>query len=477
MIVLDGTIVGVALPTIVRSLHLSLTDAQWVNSVYSVVFAALLLAAGRLGDRLGRRTLLIVGVAIFLGGSILAARADSSTALIWARVVQGLGGAFVLPSTLSTVNATFRGKERAAAFGVWGAVMSGAAAIGPLLGGWLTSSFSWRWVFWINVPIGVLVIIAALVTVPETRHRDARPGLDVDGLQLSALGFGLLVFGLIEGSSLGWWTPLEPLSIFGFTWNTSMPVSPVPVAIALGLLSIALFVLWERHRTRVGRSQLLDLGLFRHGTFVWGNVAAGAIAVGEFGLVFVLPLYLVEVLHLDTMGAGWVLAAMAFGAFLAGAGARHLAARLGAVRVVIVGLILEVAGAFLVALVLGSGTSAWLIAALLSVYGLGLGLASAQLTSTVLADIPAQESGQASATQSTVRQVGAAMGAAVAGAVLSSGVGNSVTGADPSTFASATRWSVLASCAFLLLGLIAALRVAGLSRTSGPVEGAGELAH
>ncbi len=150
MIVLDGTIVGVSLPVIISDLDLSLTEAQWVNSLYSVVFAGLLLTFGRLGDRFGRRRLMILGVAIFMLGSIMAALSGAGGLLIASRAVQGVGGALVLPSTLSTVNATFRGKDRAAAFGVWGAVMSGAAAIGPLLGGFLTKVAAWPWIFWVN---------------------------------------------------------------------------------------------------------------------------------------------------------------------------------------------------------------------------------------------------------------------------------------------------------------------------------------
>ncbi|WP_037364888.1 DHA2 family efflux MFS transporter permease subunit [Nakamurella lactea] len=477
MIVLDGTIVGVALPAIVRDLRLDLTDAQWVNSVYSVVFAALLLTSGRLGDRLGRRRWMIAGVVVFVAGSLLAAGSDTAGSLIAARLVQGIGGAMVLPSTLSSVNTTFRGKERAAAFGVWGAVMSGAAAIGPLLGGWLTSSFSWPWIFLINVPIGVLVVIGALLFVPESRTKIDRPGLDVDGLLLSGFGFGLLVFGVIEGSQLGWWRPIADLRILGIHWSTSMPISAAPVAILLGMALIALFVVWERHRTRVRRSQILDLKLFGHRTFVWGNVTAAMVAIGEFALVFVLPLYLVNVLQLTTMGAGLVLAAMAAGAFVSGAQARHLAARFGPPGVVIIGLALETGGVLLTALVIGTGTSPWLIAGLLVIYGVGLGLASAQLTSTVLADIPPEESGQGSATQSTVRQVGSALGSTIAGAVMAIGLGNSLSGGDPVVFASSTRWSLLAAAVFLAFGLIGAFRVAaaaaaGSNRAGGPATSA-----
>lgn len=418
MIVLDGTIVGVALPRIITDLHLDLTDAQWVNSLYSMIFAALLLTFGRLGDRFGRRRLFLVGVLVFVAGSITAARADAASALIASRALQGVGGAMVLPATLSTVNATFRGKDRAVAFGVWGAVMAGMAAVGPLLGGWLTTSFDWRWIFLVNVPLGALVLVGTLLWVPETRSATKARGFDADGLLTSGIGLALVVFALIEGTDLGWWKPLRQFTIAGMTWPATAPVSPVPVAALVGVVFIALFVVWERHRARVQRDAILDLSLFTFPTFTWGNLTALTVAAGEFALVFVMPLFLVNALGLSILGAGWVLAAMAGGAFLAGASARHVAERLSATMVVLIGLILELVGVLSTALVLGRGTSSWLIAATLTAYGVGLGLASAQLTSTVLGDIPADRSGSASATQSTVRQVGSALGSAVAGGAL-----------------------------------------------------------
>ncbi|MFE6970902.1 DHA2 family efflux MFS transporter permease subunit [Isoptericola sp. NPDC057653] len=517
MVVIDGTIVAVAMPDIVADLSLGLSEAQWVSASYAVVLAGLLLSAGRLGDRLGRRRLLVVGVAAFLVGSLLSAAADDGGTLIGGRLVQGLGAAAILPTTLSTVNATFRGKDRAAAFGVWGAVISGAAAIGPLAGGWLTTSFTWPWIFLVNLPIGVAVVVGAYLWVPETRTTVTAPGLDVDGLLLSGLGFGALVFGLIEGQTLGWWAPKTDFEVLGLTWPASAPVSPVPVLLALGVALLVLFVVWERHRARVGRSALLDLRLFRIATFRWGNVAATAVAVGEFGIIFVLPLFLVNVLALSTMGAGLVLAAMAIGAFLSGASARHLAARVGAPLVVVIGLVLEVVGVVAVALVVTPTVSPWLLALVLVVYGVGLGLASAQLTSTTLAQVPPAESGQGSATQSTVRQVGSALGTALVGTALavllsttvpasldgqglpdaqvtqladatSGSAGNVISGLraqgtdgklgdqGPAVvdalslgFADATRGSLLVAGVFLLLGLAASLAVVRASRRLGDV--------
>ena len=517
LIVLDGTIVGVALPIIIEDLGMDLTDAQWVNSLYAVILAALLLSTGSLADRWGRKRVFLLGIVIFVAGSLLAAGAGSAGALIGSRAVQAIGAALIMPSTLSTVNATFRGTYRAAAFGVWGAVISGAAALGPLAGGALTQWASWNWIFLVNLPIGVLVIIATLLVVPETRGKPGGRGVDVDGALLSAIGFGALVFAIIEGPDLGWWTPQAELHLFGWTWGTSMAVSPVPVAFLIAAIALTLFVFWERHRKRVARAALLDLSLFRLPTFSWGNVTAATVAAGEFALVFVLPLYLVNALGLDVMGAGLVFAAMAVGAFMSGAAARHVAARFGSPGTVLIGLVLELSGVLVLALVLRDNTPAWLVALPLVAYGLGLGLASAQLTGTVLRDVPVEISGQGSATQSTVRQLGSALGTAISGASLSiamaitvpaaldaAGVGgamadqladgvrqsagttismlraqgdNSDLGSATGTvvealshgFAQATSWSLVVAAFFLALGLLGAFRLWKATNASGAV--------
>ncbi|MEQ6898261.1 MFS transporter [Microbacterium sp. KR10-403] len=505
MIVLDGTIVGVALPAMVADLPLTLSDAQWVGSLYAAVLAALLLSAGRLADRWGRKRLFLVGIVVFMLGSLWAATASGAGSLIAARAGQAIGAAMIMPSTLSTVNATFRGKYRAAAFGVWGAVISGAAAVGPLAGGALTQYASWPWIFLVNLPLGTLVFVAAIFTVRETKDPlvGGRGG-DVLGAVFSAIGFAALVFVVIEGPDLGWWRPHEDFEVFGLIWPTTAPVSLVVPLAVVAAFGIAGFLVWERRRARRGRPVLLDLTLFRLPTFRWGNLTAGTIAVGEFAIVFVLPLCLVNALGFDAMGAGLVLAAMALGAFVSGALARHLAQRLGAPGVVIAGLALEIVGIAWLVTVVGPGSGGWTLAIPLIVYGLGLGLASAQLTGTVLRDVPVAQSGQGSATQSTVRQVGSALGTALAGAALSitlavtlpaavsdaglSGArvdsavaatrssagatisalraqhGGAIVDALSAGFTDATRVALLVAGVFLVLGLIGALRVRAVAR-------------
>lgn len=419
MIVLDGTIVGVALPAIIADLELNLTDAQWVNSLYAVLLAALLLSTGRLADRWGRKLLFLIGLAVFVGGSLTAALSGTAAALIAARAIQAVGAALIMPSTLSTVNAVFRGRYRAAAFGVWGAVISGAAAVGPLAGGVLTQWASWHWIFLVNIPLGAAIALAAVFTIPETRGDGLLPGADVDGALLSAIGFGALIFAIIEGPDLGWWSPQGELSVFGWSWPTDFPISVVPVAFIVAFIALVLFVIWENHRKKVQRSALLDLELFSFSTFSWGNLTAAMVAVGEFTLIFVLPLYLINGLGLSVMHAGLLLAAMAGGAFFSGAIARHIADKFGSAGTVLLGLGIEVAGVLILVFIIQGDTQGWLIAIPLAIYGLGLGLASAQLTGTVLRDIPVANSGQASATQSTVRQIGSAFGTAIGGATMS----------------------------------------------------------
>ena len=419
MIVLDGTVVSIAMPAMIDDLGFGLSDAQLVNTVYPVVFAALLLTFGRLGDRHGRRLVFLIGVGVFAAASLTAAGSTDVGELIASRCVQGVGGAMILPATLSTVNATFRGRDRSVAFGLWGAIMAGTAAVGPLLAGWLTTALSWQWVFLINVPIGLVVLAVGARFVPETVG-DRTGGFDGWGLVTSALGLGLLVFGLVEGPAVGWVASTSDFLVGDFTWPEGAAASPAFFALVAGGLLAGTFVVLQRRRARAGKALTLDLGLFTVPTFAWGNLTAAMVAVGEFALLFVVPLYLVYALQLSILQAGWVLAAMAGGAFVAGARARSLAARLGPARVVTLGLAMELVATAAAALIVPAGLGIWPIVALLALYGLGLGLASAQLTSTVLRDVPVERSGVASATQSTVRQLGSALGAAVDGTVLAS---------------------------------------------------------
>ena len=421
MIIVDATIVNVAVPQIIKDLGITSSDAQWVQEVYTLVFAALLLVWGRLADRYGRRRLFVTGAAGFAAASVLAALAQSGPELIGSRVLQGIAGAMMLPTSLSLLNAGFRDRERAIAFAVWGSTIGGTAALGPLLGGWLTTSYSWRWAFGINIPLGIAVVAGTLVLVPESREAVAARGNDLVGALLSVLGFGGIVFGLIQGRTYGWGTRTGPVSIAGLGWR--WPVSPVPVAFALGVICLVAFVAVELRRNAAGRVVLLDLRLFAIASFRNGNIAAAIVSLGEFGLLFALPLWFENVRGYSAFRTGIALLPLAIGSFAASGFGAQLARQRGPVFAVRLGIALEIAGVAGIGAVVGPATAWWATVPVLFVYGVGVGLATAQLTGVVLADVPVANSGQGSGTQSTSRQVGSAFGIAILGTVLFSVLG------------------------------------------------------
>ncbi|RYE09322.1 MAG: DHA2 family efflux MFS transporter permease subunit [Hyphomicrobiales bacterium] len=422
IIIMDATVVNVVLPVLIRDLSLTAADAEWVNSIYSLVFAALLITAGRLGDMHGRRRMLLIGTVIFGIASVLASTAGNGTALIAARLLQGVGGAMILPATLSTVNAMFTGRERGIAFAIWGSTIGGMAALGPLAGGWLTTAFSWHWAFLINVPVVLIMLVGTLAIVPETREAGLRRGLDPLGIVLSMLGLGSFVFGLIEGQRYGWWAPtaLAP---------AGLPLSPVPIAFAVGIVCLIAFVLHERARRAAGRAVLVDLDLFRLRSFGFGSIAALVVALGEFGMLFSLPLFVQGALGYSALDTGLLIVFLAIGTFLISGGTPQLGRRLGGRAVVRLGLATEIVAIIGLGLSFSTGAAFWVLAGWLFLYGVGVGLATAQLTSVILAEVPVEQSGEASGLQSTVRQLGSALGIALLGTLLVTTLSSNFSGA------------------------------------------------
>lgn len=280
------------------------------------------------------------------------------------------------------------------------------AAIGPLVGGWLTTNVSWRWAFWLNIPVGLLVLVGIARAVPETRDAGAARLRDWGGVVLSALGMAGLVFALIESEWYGWWRQEDG------------SLSPVPVALVGGLVLLVGFVLVERARRAAGTDVLVDLGLFRIRSFRSGAVAALIVSFGEFGLLFTLPLLLQGTLGYSALGTGAVILVLALGTFLASGVLPQLSHRVSQRTVVRVGLLLEAVAVGGLAVTLSMTVATWVVAAWLFLYGVGVGFATAQLTSLLLADVPVDESGMASGLQSSVRQLGSALGVALLGGFL-----------------------------------------------------------
>nr|WP_314843415.1 DHA2 family efflux MFS transporter permease subunit [uncultured Microbacterium sp.] len=513
LIIVDSTIVNVAIPAIVDDLGITSTEVQWVQESYTLVFAALLLVFGSLADRFGRRRVLLIGVLVFAASSVLAALAPDGGMLILARLAQGVGGAMILPTTLSIINATFRGRERGIAFAVWGSTIGGMAAVGPLLGGWLTTAFSWRWAFGINIPLGIIIVIGVLATVAESRS-DRTARIDVVGALLSVVAMGSLVFGLIEGRTYGWWLVDERPQLGDWSWPFDL--SPIPFAFALAVVALVGFIAWGLHRERRGKSTLLALRLFSIRSFRNGNIAATVVSLGEFGIILALPLWLQFVLGFDALQTGLLLLALAGGSFIASGIAGASSGKIAPVWVVRAGLAAEIIGVAGVGFTIGPDASWVPLIPFLFVYGLGVGLATAQLTGVVLAEVPVEDSGAASGTQSTSRQLGAALGVAILGTVLftsTAGIlssaldergvpveqrdqivasvvdsaGGAIAGleAQPSTaaiaddakaaFSDGTRYAAWTAAAFLSLGLLStiSLGAAGGSPAPSPAPGDG----
>jgi EmrB/QacA subfamily drug resistance transporter len=419
LVIIDGTIVNTIFPAIIADLSLSSSEVQWVQESYVLVFASLLLIWGTIGDRIGRRKLLIIGIFVFTAASIWAGFSTDATSLIVSRIAQGVGGAMVLPTTLSLVNATFQGKERGIAFAIWGSTIGGMVAIGPVLGGWLATDFDWRWAFNINAPLGLIIIIGLLIFATESKQTQRQGNLDWLGAGISVIMFSTLVFGLIEGRAYGWWqvNPANLFAIGDFKWPTT-GISVIPVSLAIFAISTVLFVLWERSREKAQKSVILDLRLFSISSFRNGSIAAGIISMGEFGLLFAIPLWLQNVQGLSAISSGLVLLWLAGGAFLASAVISRLSGVLSPTNAVRIGVLLELVAVAGIAFI-ASTEGGWQgIAPFLAIYGIGVGIATAQLTGVILADVPIEKTGQASGSQSTVRQIGSALGIAVLGTVL-----------------------------------------------------------
>lgn len=427
MIIVDITIVNVAIPTIIADLDASGTTAQWVQEAYTLALAVLLLPFGRMADRLGRRRILVYGVLLFALASLLAATAATGPLLVAGRAVQGIGAAAIFPSTLSLINARFRGRSRSTAFAIWGSTIGGMAALGPLIGGVLTTELSWRWAFGVNLPVCAVVIVAALIFVRESRESDGVTGIDLLGVLLSVLAVGMLVLALIEGRAYGWWSPAQEVDLWVATWPETAVVSPVPVAIAFAVVFLFLFLVHERSRARRNRAALLDLSLFSITSFARGNVVAVVVALGEFGVLFALPLWFQNVQGKTAAATGVMLLPMAGAAFAAGGAAAALAARRGPLVVVRIGMVLEILGIAGLAVIIRPDTTALQLAPFLAVYGFGVGLATAQLPGLVLRDVPETRSGQASGTETTAQQIGSALAIAILGTVLFSALEGNLT--------------------------------------------------
>jgi EmrB/QacA subfamily drug resistance transporter len=398
VISLDNTVLNVALPTISEDLGANSSQLQWIVDSYTLVFAGLLLMAGSLGDRFGRRRALQAGLVVFLVGSVAAAVSDSPALLIASRALMGVGGAFIMPSTLSVLTNVFPAEERPKAIGIWAAVSGIGIAIGPVTGGFLIEHFSWGSVFLINVPIALGALVLSMPLVPESKD-PAAPRLDPFGAALSIAGLTTLLWGIIEAGGDRGWGDSAVLSSFG-------------LAVAL----LTAFAVWELHAP----SPMLNVRLFRDRNFSASSASIGLVFFALFGTIFFLTQYLQSVLGYAPLKAGEAIIPVSVGLIAAAPQAAKLTVKYGPRMVVAGGLALVAAGLTLLSTA-DAGSGYGLIAVVLLIMGSGMGMAMTPATEALMSSLPREQAGVGSAMNDTVRQVGGALGVAVLGSLLTSG--------------------------------------------------------
>ena len=408
MIMLDTTIVNVAIPAMSTGLNTTLDQILWVLNAYVLVYAVLLITAGRLGDLYGQRNLFAIGLFIFTVASALCGLSANSGQLIAARVLQGVGGALLTPQTLAILTSIFPPERRGAAFGIWGGVAGLATVAGPTVGGAIITYIDWRWIFYINVPIGIAALIATFLIIPDLRAA-RRHGWDIVGIVLATAGLFAIVFGLIEGERYNW----GQVENFAIT---------IPAIIAVGVILAVVFVIWERFQTE----PLLPLSLFNDRNFAIANWIAAAISFGMLSMFLPFTIYLQSARGFSALVAGLTLAPMSLVSMFTAPVAGRLADRLGGKYILMAGISLFTIGMGTIAYVAGPDSTwiTFLVPAMVA--GLGIGMTFAPMTTVAMRNIEPRVAGAASGVLNTIRQLGAVIGSAVIGAVLQANLSTSL---------------------------------------------------
>jgi len=401
MTLLDLTIVNIAIPDMMTRLHASLDGVLWVINAYALVLAVLLITAGRLGDLFGQRRMFIVGVVMFTVASAACGFSPTVGWLIAFRAAQGVGAALLLPQTLAILTTVFPPERRGAAFGIWGAVAGVATIAGPTLGGLLVSAFDWRYIFFINVPIGALVIAMGFVLIPDIRV-GARHRLDVPGVLLATAGLLAICYGLVEGQK--------------YNWGHITSFISIPVVLGAGVVLIAVFMLVQA-RTQ-DREPLVPFTLFRDRNFSLMNWVSGVLSVGMMGIFLPFTIYLQSALGFSALKAGLAMAPASFVSMFVAPAAGRMTDRIGGKYILLSGLMLFAVGFGLTAAIATPHSSWQDFVPTLAVAGVGIGCTFAPMTTIAMRNVEPRVAGAASGMINTVRQVGAVIGTAAVGALL-----------------------------------------------------------
>ncbi|CAN5200057.1 MFS transporter [soil metagenome] len=426
IIVIDTTLLNVSLATIIKDLHTDIQSLQWVITAYALTLAALTITGGRLGDFFGRKKMFVLGAIIFAIGSFIASISGSVGTLIWGEaIVEGIGAALMMPATASLLVANFQGRDRAIAFGVWGGLAGASSAIGPILGGFLTEHYSWRWGFRINVVVAAILVIGSII-VHESRSTDEKPNLDFVGVLLSATGLLSIIYGIIEASTYGWWSAKQTFVLLGSDINL-FGLSIVPFIILLGICIIAEFLLWEDHVERSGKTPLVSLHILQNKVFTSGVITTAVITLGQVGMTFALPVFLQGVLKFSPFQTGISLLPLSIMLLIMAPLSAVLSSKVLPKYMILTGLVLNVIGIFAIRAGLSVNATAWNLTPGLAIFGAGMGMVMAQISNLTLSAVPVSQAGEASGINNTMRQVGSSLGSAIIGAVLLSALTTNIT--------------------------------------------------
>jgi EmrB/QacA subfamily drug resistance transporter len=444
MIMLDNTVVNVALPSIRSDLGISVSELEWVVNAYALTFGVLLLSGGKLADLLGRRTIFIAGLVIFTGASLWCGLAGGAASLIAARTVQGVGAALMNPATLSIITATFPPRQRGTAIGIWAGVSALALAIGPLVGGLLTERISWSWIFFVNIPVGVLAIVAARLFVDESKDTSRGQRLDLPGLLSSGVGLFALTYGLIETNT--------------YAWGSSRVLG----LLAIAAVSLTAFVVIEMR----GRVPMLDLSLFRNPTFSGANAVMGLVGLAMFGIFFFNSLYLQNVLGYSAIKTGATFLPMTLLIILVAPAAGKISDRIGPRWPMGVGMTL-LTGSLLLFGTLDEHSTFWNILPGLLVGGFGMAITMAPTTAAAMSSVPVDKAGVGSAVINSMRQVGGSLGIAIMGTLVAGSIAVAPTSpAYGAQFVEGYHHALQVGAALLLSGAVIAVLTIGRKRRS-----------
>jgi len=447
IVTLDNLVVSTALPTIRRDLHATIQQLEWTVNAYTLTFAVLLLTGAALGDRFGRRRMFVIGILVFVLGSCGAALAPSIQWLIAARAFQGIGGAIIAPLTLTILSASVPPERRGAALGIWGAVGGLAVGLGPVVGGAVVQGASWQWIFWLNVPIGLVLAPLAARRLEESYGPNS--ALDLPGVALASTGLLGIVFGIIRGGQIGWGT------------------AEVIGSLAIGSLLVIGFVLWEL-RTR---TPMLPMRFFANRTFTAANIASLMMFFGMFGAVFLLTQFLQTAQGYSPLSAGLRVLPWTAMPLIVAPIAGALSDRIGGRMLMAAGIALQSIALVMLA-VLASPTVAYMdLVGPFVIAGIGMGLFFAPVANVVLGSVRPEEEGQASGANNAIRELGGVLGVSVLATIFA----QYGSYQSPQSYVDGLTPAVYAGAAIAAIGAVAALFIARTRRQQAPVTEAADL--